>query len=122
MSPCRQAKMIGFNEGGDSAVRYHRKPASALTHEIDFPCPHPFASFWPKDGTARTTLTRQRTSRDGRRSPDAARVHRNHGLPLLAAESLSEFIEVLHRSVHTPLTWGVRIRKCRLPRGLLGLV
>src|SRR5581483_4186341 len=39
MSPCRQAKMIGFNEGGDSAVRYHRKPASALTHEIDFPCP-----------------------------------------------------------------------------------
>ena len=37
-----------------------------------------------------------------RLSPDPARVLRVHGLPLLTAEGLAEFVEILHGTVYSP--------------------
>src|ERR1700678_1207450 len=42
-------------------------------------------------------------------SPDAARVHRHHGLTWLAAESAAHFGHVLDHTVYTKLNRRVRI-------------
>src|SRR5271163_2177127 len=54
--------------------------------------------------------------------PDATGMFRIHRLALLAAKSLAEFLEVLHRAVGSPAARRVRICDRKLPRRLVGLI